>query len=95
MLKIKDNVDLKELEKFGFKLTDKNKYYSIIYTYFPLGDSLPCEKNYLSVNIETRKIFNHIWGITWQGRNNHYSFEFSEVLYDLIKADLVEKVGNE
>ena len=92
MLKIKDNVDLKELEKFGFELTNRDKYYSIIYTYYPLGDSQPCERNYLSVNIETRKIFNHIWGITWEGRTDHYSFEFSEVLYDLIKADLVEKV---
>ena len=63
MLKIKDNVDLKELEKYGFELTNEGKYYSIIYTYYPLGDSQPSERNYLSVNIETRKIFNHIWGI--------------------------------
>ena len=92
MLKIKDDIDLKELEKYGFKLTDKDKYYSIIYTYYPLGDSQPSERNYLSINLETRKLFNSIWGITWQGGNDHYGFEFSEVLYDLIRDDLVEKV---
>ena len=34
MLKIKDNVDLKELEKFGFKLNSKGQYekrYTLIY----------------------------------------------------------------
>ena len=36
MLKIKDNVDLKELEKFGFKLNKDNEYeYK---NYYPLED---------------------------------------------------------
>lgn len=31
MLKIKDNVDLKELEKYGFKIIDNNNFKSIHY----------------------------------------------------------------
>lgn len=47
MLKIKDNIDLKELEKFGFELDDegyfwKNEYNVVV----------------LRVNINTRKLSN-------------------------------------
>lgn len=34
MLKIKDNIDLKELEKFGFKCYEKGEYY---FVGFPFG----------------------------------------------------------
>ena len=37
MLKIKDNVDLKELEKFGFK-QDKNIYYKKRLRKYVIGD---------------------------------------------------------
>ena len=53
MLKIKDNVDVKELEKFGFKPDEYDLFYGFYQTY------------------------------------NGKSYD---VLYDLIKANLVEKV---
>lgn len=94
MLKIKDNVDLKELEKFGFEYQKgaKINYYEKMIQYFPLGDSVPCTRYYLTVNEQNRHIYNSIWGLTWQGKNEHYSIEFLDNLYDLIKADIVEKV---
>ena len=68
MLKIKDNVDLKKLEKFGFK-KDKNIYYY---------------KNVFDVIVlrifDNRKI------------SNPTDDNGNVLLYDLIKADLVEKV---
>lgn len=68
MLKIKDNVDLKELEKFGF-IKAKNTYYY---------------KNVFSVIVlmvfDNRKI------------SNPTDDNGNVILYDLIKADLVEKV---
>lgn len=71
MLKIKDNVDLKELEKYGFKDDTRFLQKDIDYiTYY--------------INKDIRAI--EMW-----------IFENEEVvldntLYDLIKADLVEKV---
>lgn len=68
MLKIKDNVDLKELEKFGF-IKAKNIYYY---------------KNVFNVSVlmvfDNRKI------------SNPTDDNGNVILYDLIKADLVEKV---
>jgi hypothetical protein len=77
MLKIKDNVDLKELEKFGFINADE-KYY-------------PTKKNDLidrkSKNIyicKDREITQMIY--------DEYDEIDLDIIYDLIKADLVEKV---
>lgn len=69
MLKIKDNVDLKELEKFGLvKVEDcyiwRNKY------------DVVC----IEISIINRKI--------WLTGDKNANIIF----YDLIKADLVEKV---
>ena len=70
MLKIRDNVDLKKLEKFGFK-KDKNIYYY---------------KNVFGVIVlrifDNRKI------------SNPTDDNGNVLLYDLIKADLVEKVDD-
>lgn len=68
MLKIKDNVDLKELEKFGFK-KDKNIYY-----YKNIFDII------VLMIFDNRKI------------SNPTDDNGNLLLYDLIKADLVEKV---
>lgn len=69
-LRIKDNVDLKELEKFGFK-KDKNIYYY---------------KNVFSVIV--LRIFDNRKISTPTDDNGNV------LLYDLIKADLVEKVDD-
>lgn len=73
MLKIKDNVDLKELEKFGFKYHKKQRnqyeYYSFIST-----------EALLIVIYNDRKIF-------------FLDKAGLDILFDLIQAGLVEKVG--
>ena len=102
MLKIKDDVNLKELEKFGFTLNEDNNYeYKELY---PLEDD---GTRYIDDND-----FDYIWRITFYKRDFGYELwieiinndctyhnEGDEVegignlIYDLIKADLVEKVG--
>ena len=79
MLKIKDNVDLKELEKFGFEKID-NGY---INTY--LNNKANYGLNGIQIDTETRELYAELM------------FEQVELFYNLIKADLVEKVsdGNE
>lgn len=73
MLKIKDNVDLKELEKFGFKTDEYNLWYEY-----------HTETNYKDcIMINTRN--KHI------GLYQTYNGYSYDILYDLIKADLVEK----
>ena len=71
MLKIKDSVDLKELEKFGFE-KDKNTYYF---------------KNIFNATVlmvfDNRKI------------SNPEDDEGNIILYELIKAGIVEKVEEE
>jgi hypothetical protein len=69
LLKIKDNIDLKKLEKYGF-VKVRNTYE------FNKGDSG------LIVYNKNRAIANY-----------NCNTDVLTVLYDLIKADLVEKVG--
>jgi hypothetical protein len=96
MLKIKDNVDLKELEKYGFKiLYDENtgqpkelfkQYYGWFY-----------EKR---TKISFKKRF--VLGLSYKKKsiwlNNFYKYNtndldlWQDTLYDLIKDGLVEKV---
>lgn len=75
MLKIKDNVDLKELEKFGFKYVKNSNY--------PMLSNEEYYYDYIGTIAiyETRDII-----------VKHTGTETMNTLYDLIKADLVEKV---
>ena len=81
MLKIKDNVDLKELEKFGFKyiedLLTKKPYYF--------------KKKYLE-NANDDRICYHIEVNTRKIIISRLDGDLDNTLYDLIKADLIEKV---
>ena len=80
MLKIKDNVDLKELEKYGFKLKyNENNGKPFIYEKVFLGWN---RKSDITIYVEDKKINCYI----------EEEKEIIETLYDLIKADLVEKV---
>ena len=76
MLKIKDNIDLKELEKYGFANGFQDYYVQ--------------DENYCT-NLSIKKCSKMI-----KTRNTDYKFkqvdEIADLLYDLIKADLVEKV---
>ncbi len=82
MLKIKDNVDLRELEKFGFKYGAKDKF---LYKTTRYGtehkiyiDLLPCHSNGHEIKIDCPS----------------YSIpkKITDKLYDLITAGLVEKI---
>ena len=94
MLKIKDNVDLKELEKFGFKAKYdentgnicayekkilKNEYEGLFITLQETKSRIRIYRCY------TKKIT--IWVI--QKYNDYFDID---TLYDLIQAGLVEKV---
>ena len=77
MLKIKDNVDLKELEKYGFdKWTRENCCNKYAYTYDCKGKS-------------TIKLVVHLDKTI---RIVNFNSEVVNLIYDLIKDALVEKV---
>ena len=82
MLKIKDNVNLEELKKFGFikyqNIKDGEYYYCIC-----------------NIFIGNNKIILQDDGINCCKPKLELEFDESEIdiLYDLIKADLVEKVN--
>lgn len=83
MLKVKDNVDLKELEKFGFIKVKKR-----------MTDFAPCVQYWFTLNygdeydcitvFKDRTLYVGLEAVGTSATLN--------TLYDLIKADLVEKV---
>ena len=74
MLKIKDNIDLKELEKFGFEY----EYYYDVYEFLASASVMQVKRD-RCLKLEG-DIFNEKEG------NKHLN-----VIYSLIKADMVEK----
>ena len=88
MLKIKDNVDLKELEKFGFNIfeTTAGTVTMIIYCtrYF---------KKDINIQIYGDEIIEYNeYVFPRRIMLNSHSIKTFDVLYDLIQAGLVEKV---
>ena len=86
MLKIKDDVDLKILLQYGFKRINyipyyqKNVYYDEHKTYSFI--------EYL-INTKTRKI-----EIRIIDTSKHTEFIIDDTLYELIKANLIERVND-
>ena len=81
MLKIKDSVNLKELEKFGF-----NKGFSLFY-----ADDKP--RIIVAVVDDERNLKIQYSDSAWWDNNYWYLYSYSQdEIYDLIKADMVEKV---
>lgn len=83
MLKIKDNIELEELEKFGFHkghngFHKNNEKYGVY------------DSDNIHINTETKKII--IGDNLWFDFKDYYRWHGIEALYDLIKADMVEKV---
>ena len=78
MLKIKDDVDLKELEKFGF---EENEY-----DYFYFQNPENYKEIRININIETRNVKTDLDPFA-------DGYIIHDKIYDLIKADLVEKVN--
>ena len=76
MLKIKDNVNLKELEKYGLYKT--KVYFGFVYTDKNIGVNIGGKHN--------RKID------TWNYLECTDLDEYNDMLYDLIKDGLIEKV---
>lgn len=83
MLKIKDNVDLKELEKYGFELDKWGEYKKEI-----CGGRRGQGFELIVFNGENRTISGFAYGADGDGEEDY----IDDTLYDLIKADLVEKV---
>lgn len=76
MLKIKDNVDLKELERFNLKFNEENGRYEYV--------ERNCDgATYILINSWNKKI------LFVQGKK--YDDICLKILYDLIQAGLVEK----
>lgn len=95
MLKIRDNVDLKELEKFGFKPKyDEDTgniiaYKKVVTKTFSTGILIK-KTEYKKTKIRIYKnVFKKIWVI-----DNYGDFYDLDTLYDLIKAGLVEKIND-
>ena len=76
MLKIKDNVDLKELEKYGFRCYSEEKQLYDIQLYDDIEEINIYEKKEICIALDG-----------WETNR-------LDILYDLIKADLVEKVSD-
>ena len=78
MLKIKDEFNLKELEKFGFKKYEYGEYSSYPKTKKENTEIIIEKDRYISINP--------------YGENDIIKNSLLDTLYDLIKADLVVKV---
>lgn len=78
MLKIKDNVYLKELEKFGFEEIACGDYEYCVF-YPPKGIYVDADDRIISFSDE------------WYGDD----FEGMDIIFDLINAELVEKIKEE
>lgn len=78
MLKIRDGVDLKELEKYGFEYQKETGYYEVNFSYNTEGF------DGLSISERSRIIYCYT---NYVGKPQH-------ILYDLIKADMVEKIDD-
>ena len=83
MLKIKESVDLKELEKFGFTFWE-NGCGTTGYAYDTIKGSITI--------VEKDKEFNNEYIVERKIPISQALMCNLELLYDLIKADIIEKV---
>lgn len=90
MLKIKDNIDLKELEKYGFS---KNEFGDLEKNIDIKDFLIFYNVNHISIRIDCTQYIGRI-GIIIDGSSYCFDKEL-DILYDLIKADLVEKIEEE
>ena len=85
MLKIKEGVDLKELEKFGFEYYNEEPH-----SYYQWGEDRYVVSLLVYEKIDNRKIY----VLTPYDYNSEDSRGHLNILFELIKAGLVEKVGD-
>lgn len=101
MLKIRDNVELKELEKFGLKpLYDCSPNTGKVFVRCIVSERYSGRYGHLSLSpkkkglhILSKFISNNNENTSWY-RFNDDTYVDIDLLYDLIKADLVEKVDD-
>lgn len=81
MLKIRDDIDLKELEKYGFE--ENSFYYSKIldFEYYKVKIDVEKDRKYLIIQNDYY--------------DSNYACYIPSLIYDLIKANLVEKVESD
>lgn len=95
MLKIKDGLDLKELEKFGFVKSTQD-FITFQKNYLP-------KENHFLLDIETKSLIYETEfsvvvclgrEVSFEGNffNGYIEDFYNETIFDLIKADIVEKV---
>ena len=82
MLKIKDNVDLKELEKYGFKYSRYYLGYAKTICYGRRGQQFDL------IIYDDRILSGYAAGADGDGEES----AIDDTIYDLIKADLIVKV---
>lgn len=85
MLKIRDGIDLKELEKFGFYYEDGDWFKD----YIPYKISSPNDYSFIAVGIDNRII-----DLNYIQLDTHLEKTINDI-FDLIQAGLVEKVSDE
>ena len=82
MLKIKDAIDLKELENYGFEYSEEERNYwkYVFLDRYGAGKQywIDIDTRIIEFSVDTARILN-----------------YDTTIYDLIKADLVEKVESE
>lgn len=82
MFKIKDNIDLKELERFDFRYDDDT------------GKYIKCKIGNINMQLIVRAWDRKIYIIANTYCNSIKDTGLIEVIYDLIQAGLVEKVSD-
>lgn len=90
MLKIKDNVDLKELEKFGFEKVDSYDYY--FWKIIVGGHAAVCILKKSDIFCDKRIFLNYYPASITEEQFNRAFKEYENTLFDIIQAGLVEKV---
>ena len=92
MLKIKDNVDLKELEKYGFEYDDYlEEYVKTVNSLKTRGMFVPYVRTGEMFVKKDRTIYDKISNKYWNVENEHVE-AIDEIIHNLIEAGLVEKV---
>lgn len=90
MLKIKDGIDLKELEKFGFEYSRDNiGYTKVIVDETVLDEEDDKDCIFLRIFSDTKEI------VVETTDTEDWIFGNLTTLFDLIQAGLVEKVSDE
>ena len=93
MWKIKDNVDLKELEKFGYKIIPEGIYAKSIKRIHPMQDANVTEYFIAVEKDRTLKKY-EVWSYLNKAFYQKERHLFKFYIKELIKAGLVEKVDD-